>query len=62
DEDGRWLVLGRGPLTVACNLGEGPASVPVASGNVVLASADPAGVEDGQAVLAPESAIVLSGP
>ena len=62
DEDARWLVLSRGPLTLACNLGEGQAKVPVGSGEVVLASSEDAGAEDGQALLAPESAIVLLDP
>jgi maltooligosyltrehalose trehalohydrolase len=62
DEDARWLVLARGPLTVACNLGGRPATVPVGSGEVVLASEGAAGVENGQAVLPPESAIVLLDP
>jgi maltooligosyltrehalose trehalohydrolase len=63
DEDGRWLVLTRGPLTVACNLGARPATVPVGSGEVVLASENGgAGTQSGHAVLPPESAIVLLDP
>jgi len=63
DEDARWLVLVRGPITVACNLGPAPATVPVGLGEVVLASGEAgAGGEGGRAVLAPESVIVLSRP
>jgi maltooligosyltrehalose trehalohydrolase len=40
DEEQRWIVLHRGSLAIACNVGEVPVTVPVA-GDVVLASADP---------------------
>ena len=36
DEDQRWIVLHRGVFAIACNLGEGPVTVP-AAGEVVLA-------------------------
>jgi maltooligosyltrehalose trehalohydrolase len=36
DEEQRWIVLHRGAVAVACNLGEEPVSVPVA-GDLVLA-------------------------
>ena len=57
DEDARWLVLTRGPFTVAANMGPAPATVPVGGGSVVLASADAGG-----GVLPPESVVVLKGP
>ena len=41
DEEARWLVMHRGALAVACNLGEGEARVPV-TGEVVLAWGEPA--------------------
>jgi maltooligosyltrehalose trehalohydrolase len=41
DEDRRWIVMHRGRLAVACNLGAEAVSVPVA-GEVVLCSASPA--------------------
>jgi maltooligosyltrehalose trehalohydrolase len=41
DEDARWIVLYRGALSVACNLGETPVSVPV-TGDVVLGWGEPA--------------------
>ena len=53
------MVLTRGPLTVAANLGQAPATVPVGSGKVVLASSEAAPRDDGLAELAPESALVL---
>lgn len=40
DEDARWIVMHRGALAVACNLGTDAVTVPVA-GTTVLASEDP---------------------
>jgi maltooligosyltrehalose trehalohydrolase len=40
DEDERWIVLRRGRIAIACNLGEEPVSVPV-TGAVMLAWGDP---------------------
>jgi maltooligosyltrehalose trehalohydrolase len=40
DEDARWLVMHRGALAIACNLGTEPVDVPVA-GDVVLAWGQP---------------------
>jgi maltooligosyltrehalose trehalohydrolase len=40
DEEQRWIVMHRGALAVACNLGEASATVPVA-GSVVLAWDEP---------------------
>jgi len=40
DEQHRWIVMYRGALAIACNLGEAPATVPVA-GSVVLAWDEP---------------------
>ncbi|SCX20372.1 malto-oligosyltrehalose trehalohydrolase [Mycolicibacterium fluoranthenivorans] len=40
DEDARWIVMYRGALAVACNLGTDAVTVPVA-GTTVLASEDP---------------------
>ncbi|WNG89961.1 malto-oligosyltrehalose trehalohydrolase [Mycobacterium sp. ITM-2016-00317] len=40
DEDARWLVMHRGALAIACNLGPEPVDVPVA-GEVVLAWDEP---------------------
>jgi maltooligosyltrehalose trehalohydrolase len=62
DEHARWLVLTRGPLTVAANVGDRPATVPVGAGDVILASADGDLPRSGGAELAPESVIVLKGP
>ena len=32
DEDARWLLVHRGALLIAANLGDGPVEIPVASG------------------------------
>ena len=40
DEDARWIVMRRGSLAIACNLGESPARVPV-TGEVVCAWDEP---------------------
>jgi maltooligosyltrehalose trehalohydrolase len=57
-EEGRWLVLTRGPVTVACNIGPDRATVRVPEGRTVLASSDGVVVEGDRAVLAPESVLV----
>jgi maltooligosyltrehalose trehalohydrolase len=60
DEDRRWLVVTKGPLTVACNLGPQEVTVTVPRGEMVLAS-DPAATLDGdRAVLPAESVIVIT--
>jgi maltooligosyltrehalose trehalohydrolase len=47
DEDARWLVVRRGSLAVACNIGQGPRVVPLPSPatEVVLASDDATATE-----------------
>jgi maltooligosyltrehalose trehalohydrolase len=57
-EEGRWLVLTRGPVTVACNFGPERATVTVPDGETVLASVDDVPTADGRAALAPESVLV----
>ena len=57
DEDARWIVMRRGRLTVACNLGAEPVSVPFA-GELVLCS-DPPDVGDESTVLRPHSFVIL---
>jgi maltooligosyltrehalose trehalohydrolase len=46
DEDARWLVVHRGPLRVAVNLGDGPAELPLAAAEAaevaLLLASDPA--------------------
>jgi maltooligosyltrehalose trehalohydrolase len=57
DEDARWIVMRRGRLTVACNLGAEPVSVPFA-GELVLCS-DPPVVGDENTVLPAHSFVIL---
>ena len=62
DEDERWLVVRHGPVAVACNFGEKPASVPIPTGTVALSSADDVSIEGNRAALSPESVLVLCTP
>jgi maltooligosyltrehalose trehalohydrolase len=57
DEEARWIVMRRGRLTVACNLGTEPVGVPFA-GELVLCS-DPPDIGDGSTVLPPHSFVIL---
>jgi maltooligosyltrehalose trehalohydrolase len=57
DEDERWLVMRRGALSIACNIGSGRATVP-ASGEVVLAWGEPA-VQGAQTTLPGHSFAIL---
>jgi len=57
DEDQRWIVLRRGRLAIACNLGVEPATVPV-TGEVLLAWDSPA-IGDQTTELPPHSFALL---
>jgi maltooligosyltrehalose trehalohydrolase len=57
DEEARWIAMRRSRLTVACNLGAEPVSVPFA-GEPVLCS-DPPDVGDESTVLPPHSFVIL---
>jgi maltooligosyltrehalose trehalohydrolase len=61
DESARWLVLRRGGVGVAVNLGLEPASVPVGPGSVVLSHGLEAVPSDGVTtlVLPPDSVVVV---
>jgi maltooligosyltrehalose trehalohydrolase len=58
DEDARWLVVHRGAFRVVANLGAAEQVVPVAAGEIVLASG-PAQAVDGTLHLGAESAAIL---
>jgi maltooligosyltrehalose trehalohydrolase len=58
DEGARWLVLHRGGLRVAVNLGETPAELPVAADDVLLGSDPGISVKPG-AVLLPEASLAV---
>jgi len=57
DEDARWVVMRRGRLAVACNLGTEPATVPF-TGELVLSSDTPRVAEE-STELAPHSFTIL---
>jgi maltooligosyltrehalose trehalohydrolase len=62
DEDGCWLVLDRGAVTIAANLGSSAADVPLCGGrawSVLLASKDEVAVEDGIVRLPAASVAIL---
>jgi maltooligosyltrehalose trehalohydrolase len=60
DEESRWIALRRGTLTVACNLGVEPASVPF-TGELVLGS-EPVDLGDQNTQLPPHSFAILRTP
>jgi len=61
DEQGRWLVVDRGPYRLACNFSEVAQAVPVGAdrGEVVLATDDGAQLSDGAVLLAPLSGALV---
>jgi len=63
DEDRRWLLMRRGKVTVACNFAGESRRVGLGGGggkSILLASAKGFRIEDGELVLPPRSAAVLS--
>jgi maltooligosyltrehalose trehalohydrolase len=63
DEEAQWLVLERGNLRIACNLGREPANVEVGNGaQVLLASDDSIALSGANIKLGPDSVAVLSVP
>jgi maltooligosyltrehalose trehalohydrolase len=61
DEEAQWLVLERGSLRVACNLGQAPVDVEVGSGARLLLASDDSIVVSGASVkLGPDSVAVVS--
>jgi len=63
DEDRRWLVVDRGPVSIVSNFASERRQVPEAAGTeqVLLASADPV-IVDASLILAPESVVVVRRP
>ena len=59
DEDERWLLFDRGPVSVVCNLSGERRRVPGVDGSLLLASDDAAVVGNGDVTLPPESVLVL---
>ncbi len=64
DEDARWLLVTRGPLRIAANLGDLPVSVPLAcwppAASVLLASDPDIRIESGVVSLPPASFAVVN--
>ncbi|MFC4537046.1 malto-oligosyltrehalose trehalohydrolase [Sphaerisporangium dianthi] len=58
-EEGRWIVVHRGAHRVAANLGDAPATVPVESGAIVLASDPKVSFADEGLSLPPHSLTVV---
>jgi maltooligosyltrehalose trehalohydrolase len=59
--DGEWLVVRRGYIGVACNLGERPAVLPLENRSVVLLASTPAiQLENDAAHLPPHSVVVVA--
>jgi maltooligosyltrehalose trehalohydrolase len=61
DEDAKWLVVERGDLSIVCNFGPDPVTVPGVSGDVVLASDEVSAADNGLR-LPPGSAAVVRRP
>jgi maltooligosyltrehalose trehalohydrolase len=63
DENAQWLVLERGTLRVACNLGQAPVDVEVGDGSrILLASDDSISLSGPNIKLGPDSVAVMSVP
>jgi len=63
DEDAQWLVLERGTLRVACNLGKAPVDVEVGdTSRILLASDDSIALSGTNLKLGPDSVAVMSVP
>jgi maltooligosyltrehalose trehalohydrolase len=61
DEEAQWLVLERGNLRIACNLGQAPVGVEVGDGSrILLASDDSIALSGANIQLGPDSVAVLS--
>jgi maltooligosyltrehalose trehalohydrolase len=59
DEDARWLLVHRGPLRIAANLGKASARIPAGPGGVLAASSQDISVAGDEALLPPESFAVI---
>jgi maltooligosyltrehalose trehalohydrolase len=61
DEEAQWLVLERGDLRIACNLGDAPVGVEIGSGaHVLLASDESVSLSGTTVKLGPDSVVVVS--
>jgi maltooligosyltrehalose trehalohydrolase len=62
DEERRWFVLERGPITVACNFAAVPQAITIGAGDhlVLLASANDVQLFVGKVDLPPDSVVILT--
>jgi maltooligosyltrehalose trehalohydrolase len=61
DEEAQWLVLERGSLRIACNLGQAPVEVELGSGTQILLASDNSIIQSGANIrLGPDSVAVVS--
>ncbi len=61
DEDAKWIVVGRGPIAVACNLAPRLQTVPLPFAGRVLLASEPGITPDGSAIaLPPDSVAIIS--
>jgi len=59
DEDDRWLVMDRGMIQVACNLGEEPLHIELPSGSSLLLGSDEVVFSEDRLTLPPDSVSVV---
>ncbi|HXJ77680.1 MAG TPA: malto-oligosyltrehalose trehalohydrolase [Candidatus Methylomirabilis sp.] len=62
DEAERWLCVERGPFTIACNLGQGPHSLPLGRPSRVVLASDPGVTLTVEAVALPPESVTVLGP
>jgi maltooligosyltrehalose trehalohydrolase len=59
DEDDRWLVMDRGPIQVACNLGPEDLQIELPPGSSLLLGSEGVALHGEELVLPPESVSVV---
>jgi maltooligosyltrehalose trehalohydrolase len=60
DEDARWLLVSRGSLRIAANLGDAPASVPLAGRHGLVITSDPGISVTPESVLLPPASLAVA--
>jgi maltooligosyltrehalose trehalohydrolase len=59
EEDDQWLVMDRGPIQVACNLGAEPLRVELPPGSTLLLGSDDVTLSDGELTLPADSVSIV---
>jgi maltooligosyltrehalose trehalohydrolase len=63
DEEARWLLVHRGQLRIAANLGDRSAAIPlVCAADVLLIASDPGALLDAVAITLPPTSFAVVGP